>query len=68
MEPSARKWSKRFLGSDIADPHNTSLILVNTHYTIDGVRPLTPNVIEVGGIHIDKKQPKKLPEVNFDQI
>ena len=41
---------------------NTSLMLVNTHYSLNGVRPNTPSVIEVGGLHI--KDLKPLDAVN----
>lgn len=36
--------------SDIAK--NTSLLLVNTHFSLHGSKPNLPNIIEVGGIHI----------------
>ena len=39
-----------------------SLLLVNSHFSLNRPRPLVPSVIEVGGIHIDKP-PKKLPQV-----
>lgn len=39
----------------------TSLMFVNSHYSLSGVRPLSPAVIEVGGIHI--KEPKPIREV-----
>jgi glucuronosyltransferase len=45
--------------SDIA--RNTSLLLVNTHFSLNGPRPLVPGIVEVGGLHI--KPPKKLPKV-----
>nr|QIK00367.1 UDP-glycosyltransferase [Xylotrechus quadripes] len=32
--------------------HNCSLLLVNSHFTLNLPRPLVPNVVEVGGIHI----------------
>lgn len=41
--------------------HNTSLFMSNTHYSINLPRPLVPNVIEIGGIHIG--QTKALPQV-----
>lgn len=41
---------------------NVSLVLLNTHYTLNIPRPLVPNIIEVGGIHIGET--KKLPEVS----
>lgn len=40
---------------------STSIMLLNTHYSLNGVRPNTPSVIEVGGLHI--KEPKKLDPV-----
>lgn len=40
---------------------NVSLILVNNHFSHGGVRPLLPNVVEVGGIQIkDKPDPLEL--------
>ncbi|XP_012262912.2 UDP-glucosyltransferase 2-like [Athalia rosae] len=36
---------------------NLSLVLVNSHYSLQGVRPFTTNVIEVGGLHIDDNGP-----------
>lgn len=42
---------------------NMSLLLVNTHFTYNLPRPLVPNVIEIGGIHIDNR--KQLPKVSF---
>ncbi|PSN51259.1 hypothetical protein C0J52_11767 [Blattella germanica] len=38
---------------------NISLLLVNSHFSISFPRPLTPNVVQVGGLHV--KPPKKLP-------
>lgn len=40
---------------------DTAAILTNTHYSYNGVRPTTPNIVEVGGLHVFK-EPKKLPE------
>ncbi|XP_034472230.1 uncharacterized protein LOC117779980 [Drosophila innubila] len=36
---------------------NTSVFLVNQHYSLSGPKPLPPNVIEVGGLHIQKSKP-----------
>ncbi|KAI8043735.1 hypothetical protein M5D96_005073 [Drosophila gunungcola] len=38
---------------------NTSLMLVNQHFSLSGPKPLPPNVIEVGGVHI--RPPEPLP-------
>lgn len=54
---------KRF-GSDLPDlrdlSDSTSLIFVNQHFSFAGPRPLPPNVVEIGGIHI-KESPQSLP-------
>lgn len=39
----------------------TSLMFVNSHYSLSGSRPLSPAVIEIGGIHI--KDPKPIKQV-----
>ncbi|KAH8237916.1 hypothetical protein KR032_007190 [Drosophila birchii] len=36
---------------------NTSLMLINQHYSLSGPKPLPPNVIEVGGVHITHPLP-----------
>lgn len=43
---------------------NVSLILTNTHFSEGTLRPLLPNLIEIGGIHI-KETPNPLPKVNI---
>jgi len=40
--------------------YNTSMVFVNGHFSMDGPRPLVPNMVEIGGIHI--KPPKPLPK------
>ncbi|KAJ8877780.1 hypothetical protein PR048_022236 [Dryococelus australis] len=40
--------------------HNTSLLLLNTHFSHEFPRPNVPNLIEVGGMHV--KPSKKLPQ------
>lgn len=42
--------------------YNTSMVFVNGHFTLDGPRPLVPNMVEIGGIHV--KEPRPLPAVN----
>jgi glucuronosyltransferase len=41
----------------------TSLIFVNSHFSIQMARPTVPAIVDVGGIHIEK--PKRPPEVNI---
>lgn len=51
------------LTSSLSDAiYNDSLLLINTHFTLNLPRPLVPNVVEVGGIHIGKIRP--LPKVS----
>lgn len=45
--------------SDIA--RNTSLVLVNSHFSLNYPRPMVPAVVEVGGLHIQGSG--KLPQV-----
>jgi glucuronosyltransferase len=40
---------------------NTSLLLLNNHFSLNYPKPLVPNMIEVGGMHV--QPPMKLPEV-----
>ncbi|XP_050315130.1 UDP-glycosyltransferase UGT5-like isoform X2 [Anthonomus grandis grandis] len=61
MEKQGNELSKRYIGYEAFDPHNASLLLVNTHFTIDGAKPLPPAIVEVGGIHVHNRKPKKLP-------
>lgn len=61
---------REYLGNDdmpyLGDlARTTSIMLVNTHYSLNGVRPNTPAVIEVGGLHI--REPKKLDSVSRDR-
>jgi glucuronosyltransferase len=47
----------------ISELHSsTSLLLLNHHFSISYPRPLMPNVVQVGGMHV--KPAKKLPEVS----
>ncbi|XP_053614115.1 UDP-glucosyltransferase 2-like [Plodia interpunctella] len=39
---------------------NYSLVLSNSHFSINEVRPLVPGMVEVGGLHLDDSQ--KLPK------
>lgn len=42
---------------------NVSLMLVNTFHSLNGVRPLLPGVVEVGGMHLDHSR-KAIPHVS----
>lgn len=41
---------------------NVALILSNSHFSFESPRPFTPNVIPIGGFHVQK--PKNLPAVS----
>ena len=41
--------------------YKTSLVLLNTHHSLSYPKPLMPNYVQVGGMHM--KPPKKLPQV-----
>lgn len=42
---------------------NVSLVLMNSHVTLETPRPYMPNTISIGGFHI--KKPKHLPKVKL---
>lgn len=46
--------------------YKTSIILVNSHFSLMSPRPQVPGVIDVGGMHIGKL--KKLPRVRINLI
>ncbi|XP_030760944.1 UDP-glucuronosyltransferase 2B13-like [Sitophilus oryzae] len=51
---------------DVADLYdNVSLVLLGSHASLRPAAPLSPNMVEIGGFHIDppKKLPKDLQEI-----
>lgn len=34
---------------------DVSIMLVNSHYSINDIRPLTPDIIDIGGLHVESK-------------
>ncbi|XP_035737423.1 uncharacterized protein LOC118448362 [Vespa mandarinia] len=42
---------------------NISIILMNSYFTLDGIRPLTQAYIEVGGLHVQDDGSKLSPEL-----
>lgn len=40
---------------------NVSLVLINQHFSTSMPRPYVPNMIEIGGIHINRNAPNPLP-------
>ncbi|XP_069681767.1 UDP-glycosyltransferase UGT5-like [Periplaneta americana] len=64
MDIPTQKIARKYFGeslpplADIA--RNTSLLLVNSHFSLNQPRPFVPNIVEVGGMHITP--PKPLPQ------
>lgn len=56
--------AQQHFGQDVPDldilARNISLVLVNSHFSLNSPRPLVPGVVEVGGMHITP--PQKLPK------
>lgn len=41
---------------------NVALVLLNSHFSINAPRPYVPNMIEIGGIQVNR-EPNELPKV-----
>jgi glucuronosyltransferase len=62
----ARKYFGESLPSLAEVARNTSLVLVNRHFSLNQPLPNVPAVIEVGGLHV--QIPKELPEVSVELV
>lgn len=51
---------------DSVNPIKPSIVFSNTHYISEVARPLPPNVIQIGGVHL--KPPVDLPNVSSTRI
>ncbi|XP_065219022.1 UDP-glycosyltransferase UGT5-like isoform X25 [Planococcus citri] len=62
--------AKRIFGPDVPPleevARNVSLLLLNTHFTMNPVRPMVPNVVEVAGLNI--KSAKPLDNENIEKF
>nr|QBQ34565.1 UDP-glycosyltransferase UGT362B1 [Diaphorina citri] len=60
-DPKHHKVATKYFGEDLPPldqlARNTSLVLVNSHFTFMGSRPYPNNVIEVAGLHVKSPQP-----------
>lgn len=58
---------KKYVGPNMPSvrelERNISMILVNSHFSLNGVRPMTPALIEVGGLHVQEDDTKLSPEL-----
>lgn len=65
MESDSYIEAKKYFGDDLPPlqniAKNISLMLVNTHFSLNLPRPIVPNIIEIGGMFL--RTPKKLPQV-----
>jgi glucuronosyltransferase len=52
MDNIAQKYFGKFTPLPSEIEKNISLVMVNTHYSLDYPRPLVPAMITVGGLHI----------------
>lgn len=52
---------RKYIGEGLPDikdlQKRTSLMFVNQHYSLSGSKPLSPQVVELGGIHIREAKP-----------
>ena len=62
------QYVKKYFGPGFPNIHelqkNAALVLVNSHYSLNGVRPFTTGVVEVGGLHLEEDH-EQLPLVCF---
>lgn len=67
MEIPANIVARKYFGDDLPSlndiAYNTSIMLENTHFSLNLPRPQVPNIIDVGGIHIRNVNP--LPQVIY---
>lgn len=66
----ANKFLRRRFGDGFPDVNELtkkiSMVFVNQHYSLNGAKHLSPNVVELGGVHIGK--PKPLDDVSLKNI
>jgi len=59
---------RKYLGQDTPSmldiERNISLILSNSHVAVTPIRPVMPDLVEVGGLHL--RPPKPLPKVSLE--
>lgn len=58
-----RRFKRRISDLDVL-ARNVSMMLMNTFHSLNGVRPLLPGVVEVGGMHIERGRSQSVPHVS----
>jgi glucuronosyltransferase len=65
----ANKLLRQRFGDDFPDvaelSKTVSMMFVNQHYSLSGAKHISPNVIELGGVHIGKPKPLDPVTLNF---
>ncbi|XP_012282468.1 UDP-glucuronosyltransferase 2A3-like [Orussus abietinus] len=58
---------RKYLAADAPDvrklENSISLALINSYHSLNGIRPLPPGVVEVGGLHVEVNDDKLTPEL-----
>lgn len=73
---SQLEFVKKHFGIDVSHItdlyDDVALYLVNSHFSLNGIRPMTTNVIEIGGLHLkdddDPLSPVSLHKMYFSQL
>ncbi|XP_031829088.2 UDP-glucosyltransferase 2 [Nomia melanderi] len=66
LEVQQRSYVKNHFNLDVSMEDlikDVSLYLVNSHHSLNGVKPSVPSIIEVGGLHVSEKADPNSPEV-----
>lgn len=50
-----KKYFNRDLSSIQELYNDVSIVLVNSHYSINEIKPQTPDIIDIGGLHVNSK-------------
>ncbi|VVC35878.1 UDP-glucuronosyl/UDP-glucosyltransferase [Cinara cedri] len=61
VDREATAIGRKYFGADAPDAdtlmRDTSLVFVNGHRTVDLAKPLLPNFVDIGGIHLTRPEP-----------
>lgn len=66
------QYIKKYLGDDMPSylelEKNTALLFTNSHYSYHGIKPITPAVIEIGGINVQKDSSEPVEPVRIEVL
>lgn len=67
LDRQGKQFSEEMTGINLDDNgdimSNISVLLINSHFTINVKQAMSPNSIEIGGIHVENQPIKPLPQV-----